>query len=93
MAIKDRSNVYEHIAVALQYAKFQTGVIRSILHADIAAEFLSEATRPAASRHNTSLSFIIPHNAEQNGVAERINLTLMNVVRSVMATARLEDCY
>ena len=35
----------------------------------------------------------VPHSPEQNRVAERINRTLMETARSMMAHAGLPDCY
>lgn len=38
---------------------------------------------------NAQHTSIIPHNPEENGLAERFNLTIMNAVRSVLATAKM----
>ena len=35
----------------------------------------------------------VPHSPEQNGVAERMNRTLMETARSMIAHAGLSDCY
>lgn len=93
ISIKTRSDVVESIQDALQYTKKLTGEIPTILYADNAREYISDAARDDTKAAGTIVNKIVPYNPEQNGIAEIFNLALMNGVRAALHTSKFDDSY
>ena len=66
-----------------------TGSLRS----DNGGEYLSNEFEAYLKSKGIHHEVTVPHSPEQNGVAERMNRTLMETARSMMAHAGLPDCY
>ena len=54
------------------------------LHTDNGKEYTSNAFEAYLRQHGIAHQTTIPYNPQQNGVAERMNRTIMNMVRSMM---------
>lgn len=66
---------------------------RAVLHSDNAKEYVSAAVKEATRMLGTDNHATIPYNPEENGIAERLNRTLMNAVRCVLTEAHLSDSH
>lgn len=91
--IKTRAHVPQAVMAALTYAKNANGQVPSLIHSDNAKEYLSNATQEAARSMGTNTRTTIPYNPEENGIAERVNRTIMDGARTVLATAKMPDEY
>ena len=67
----------------------QIGTLRS----DNGGEYLSKEFRAYLKSKGIHHELTVPYSPEQNGVAERMNRTLMEMARSMMAHAGLRDRY
>ena len=54
------------------------------LHTDNGKEYTSNAFEDYLRQHGIAHQTTVPYNPQQNGVAERMNRTIMNMVRSMM---------
>eukprot|EP00171_Calliarthron_tuberculosum_P022481 IDg22481t1 len=69
----------------LHYAK-QVGDLRKlkVLRTDNGGEYLSNDFRAYLADHGIKHQFTVVYTPQQNGVAERMNRTIINLVRSIM---------
>lgn len=91
--LTSRAYVTQAIIAALVYTKHNTGQVPSIIYSDNAKEYLSAASIDAARSMGTATRTTIPYNPEENGIAERINKTLLEGMRTVLATAGIDQPY
>ena len=63
------------------------------LRSDNGGEYLSKEFRSYLKSKGIHHELTVPHSPEQNGVAERMNRTLMETARSMMAHADLPEKY
>ena len=63
------------------------------LHSDNGGEYLSKEFRSYLNSVGIHQEVTVPHSPQQNGVAERMNRTLMESARSMMAHPGLPDKY
>ena len=63
----------------------------STLRSDNGGEYLSKEFRSYLKSKGIRQELTVPHSPEQNGVAERMNRTLMETARSMMAHAGLPE--
>lgn len=93
VCVQRKSAVLDAITHAIKYTADATGRPPRIIHSDNAKEYLSQAVQAAASAAGVRTQSTIPYNPEENGVAERINRTIMNGVRCVLQTAKIDKAY
>lgn len=93
MAIRKRSEVVLALEAALNYVAATLGTPPQLIHSDNAKEYLSAAVKAIMSQYRTQLRTTIPHNPEENGIAERLNRTLMNGVRCILETVKIGHEY
>lgn len=91
--LRTRAHVLKSVTSALGYAKNAHGQVHAIIHLDNAKKYLSHATIEAAESLCTVLRYTIPYNHEENGFAERINITNMNWPLTILAAAHMPDKY
>lgn len=89
MPLRRKSEVYHAIVAALSYVHQPCGEPPALLHSYNAKEILSEAVKESITNSRTAQLGIVPHNPEENRNAERVNRTLMNAVRCVLATSNI----
>jgi transposase InsO family protein len=58
--------------------------ILALLHTDNGKEYTSNEFENYLHQHGIQHQTIVPYNPQQNGVAERMNMTILNMVRSMM---------
>lgn len=88
-----RSGVLKSIVTALNYTHTTFGVYPRLLHSYNANNFVSLAFKEATRSVSTAIRTVIPHNPEENGIAERVKRTLMNGVGCFMETANMPQEY
>ena len=67
----------------------QLGKTIKVLRTDRGREYLSDEFRTLCEEKGIRRQLTIPYTPQQNGVAERRNRTLLDMVRSMMAHANL----
>ena len=67
----------------------QSGRTIKALRTDRGREYLSELFKQLCDEKGIQRQLTIPYTPQQNGVAERRNRTLLDMVRSMMAQANL----
>lgn len=91
--IQRKAHVLQAVTAALAYSKKIRGDVPAIIHSDNAKEYVAHATIEAARQFGTTTSTTVPHNPEENGLAERLNRTIMDGVRCVLTAADMADGY
>jgi hypothetical protein len=69
----------------------RTGRHVTTLHTDNGGEFKNQRFHEFCLNHGIHQQFTIPYTPEQNGISERMNLTLLNPVRAMLKQANLPD--
>ena len=64
-----------------------------VLRTDRGREYLSEQLKELCDEKGIARQLMMPYTPQQNGVAERRNQTLLEMVRSMMARANLPISY
>ena len=91
--MKHKSDVHE------KFKEFEACVSNDCGHgintrrSDNGGEYVSKEFRAYLKSKGIHHELTVPHSPQQNGVAERMNRTLMECARSMLANARLSDCY
>lgn len=81
----------------LKYQEFssmisnKTGRHITTLRTDGGGEYMSTAFDQLLKSHGTRHEVTIPHTPEQNGVAERLNQTLINTTKCLLKTSNLDN--
>ena len=65
----------------------------SMLRSDNGGEYVSQEFEAYLKSKGIQHQLTVPHSPQQNGVAERMNRTLMESTRSMLAHSGLPDCY
>ena len=80
-----RSEAFHYYKLFAHYAQTHTGRKIKVLRSDRGGEYLSDEFQTHLDECGTQHQMTSAYTPEQNGVAERLNRTLMNVVRSMPA--------
>jgi transposase InsO family protein len=64
-----------------------------ILRTDNGGEFSNGDVKSLCESFGVSQQFTIAYNSQQNGIAERLNLTLFNAVRATLISANIPWSY
>jgi len=91
--LRHKSEVFDKFKEYSAHVKnmFETPV--KILRSDNGGEYISEAFREYLKMTGISHQTTVPYSPQQNGVAERMNRTLMDTTRSMLYTAQLPARY
>lgn len=89
IALKTKAEVTQAIKAALMDVRNTRGDVPRVIHSDNAKEYLAVASVAAAHQFGVTTRTTAPYNPEENGVAERINRTLLKAARAVLATAHM----
>ena len=87
--IKSKSDVYTKFLHYKALVEKETSAKIQKIKADNRGEYNSEKFHQFCQKEGISIHYTVPYTPEQNGVAERLNLTLLNKVRSVLAESSL----
>lgn len=93
MSLQTLSEIVTALESTIQYVHTSTGVPPLLIHSDNSQEYFSTAVASFMAQNGTNICTSIPHNPEENGIAESINSTLLNGVRCVQNTAKLVHAY
>ncbi|SPC63291.1 uncharacterized protein UHOD_12086 [Ustilago sp. UG-2017b] len=77
----------------LEEVKEEVGHYPMVFHSDGGGEYTSTAFRKMLCQRGIVQQTTAPYSPQQNGVSERLNLTIMNVVRPMLSAAGLPDSF
>ena len=80
-----KSEAFHYYKMFANYAQTHTGRKIKVLRSDRGGEYLSDEFQTHLDECGTQHQMTSAYTPEQNGVAERLNRTLMNLVRSMLA--------
>lgn len=83
-AMRTKSETFEYFKKFHKIAEAHTGRKLKVLRTDNGGEYLSNDFRAYLSNHGIKHQLTVAYTPQQNGVAERMNRTLMSLVRAIM---------
>jgi transposase InsO family protein len=83
--MKKRTKVLDKIKHYVAFIYMQTGEHVQVIHCDNAQEYISKDTRSYLASRGIRLELTAPYSPEQNSVAERLNRTLIEHARPMLA--------
>ena len=87
--IMRKSDVLAKFIEFRQYMQTQTGVSVRAIRSDNGGEYASRDMKSYCVANNVRQEFTIPHNPQQNGMAERANRTLVEMTRCMLKDSGL----
>ncbi|CDF40427.1 unnamed protein product [Chondrus crispus] len=87
-----KSEAFERYKMFAQLAQTHTGRKIKVLRTDRGGEYLSTEFKSFLIANGTQHQMTTAYTPEQNGVAERLNRTLVNLVRSMLAHFSFSTC-
>ena len=87
--IKRKSEVLDKFKEFVSYATNTTGKKVKVLRSDNGGEYCSMAFQEYMKQHGIVHQTTVPYSPEQNGVAERMNRTLVETARSMMSHSKV----
>ena len=87
--LRRKSDAKNHIADWCRRSKAYHGREVQEIHADGGKEFINQEIEAMCKKNGTLLTFTQPYTPQHNGMAERMNRTLLEMARSMCAHARL----
>ena len=91
--MKKKSEVFERFCEWKSEVEKSLGQSVKVLRSDNGGEYTSDEFKKYLKVQGIKHEFTIPKNPEQNGVAERLNRTLVEMVRSMLADSRLPKSF
>ena len=91
--LRSKDLVFEHFKLFHALVERETGKKLKCLRSDNGGEYTSRLFRGYCTEHGIRHERTIPRTPEQNGLAERMNRTIMEKVRSMLATAKLPKSF
>jgi len=89
--VKRRTDFSEVFNKWMTMAERQSGMRLKILRSDRGGEYMSWSFQMSLQRKGIQHQSTVPYNPQQNGVAERLNRTLMDGTRSMLSQASLRE--
>eukprot|EP00737_Agarophyton_chilense_P004491 gb/GEZJ01005685.1/.p1 GENE.gb/GEZJ01005685.1/~~gb/GEZJ01005685.1/.p1 ORF type:complete len:172 (-),score=9.74 gb/GEZJ01005685.1/:89-604(-) len=89
--VRDRKDIPAYIDTTLQHIKNTMGPPLRNFCSDNANEYLSQQIQDIYHKHSVHHHLRTPHQPQENGIAERLNRTIMDSVRAILTTAGLDD--
>ena len=86
--MRKKSDAFHYFKMFAQLSHTHTGRKIKVLRTDRGGEYLSKDFESDLSSKGTQHQFTTAYTPEQNGVAERLNRTLINLVRSMLAHSK-----
>ena len=90
---KSADTILKHFRDLVTWALNQFGKRVHILHSDNGGEFVNNSMAEYLAEQGITHHTIVPHRHEMNGLAERLNRTLADGVRSMLADSGLSVGY
>lgn len=89
--MQNKSEVFEHFKKYKQYVEKQTGAKIKVIRSDNGGEYVNKEFDQYLQSQGIERQLTVPHTPQQNGVAERFNRTLVEMARSMLLHAGLEE--
>ena len=87
--LKEKSEVFMVFKKFKAYIEKQSGLPSKALRSDRGGEFTSKAFEVFCEKHGVRRHLTAPYSPQQNGVAERKNRTILDMVRSMLKSKNL----
>lgn len=91
--MKNKSDVFEIFKRFHAMVERQTGKLLKCLRSDNGGEYCSWEFKDYCSKHGIRHEKTVPYTPQHNGVAERMNCTILEKIRSMLSSAKLPKCY
>ena len=91
--LRKKSDVTKAFQKYWHDAKIECDVDVKVLRSDNSGEYRNEEMKRFCTIKLIKQKFTVPHNPEQNGMAERMNRTLIEMTRCIMSDARMIKVY
>ena len=91
--LKHKSDVMRHLQDFISRSETETGHVLKILRSDGGGEYTGSALVQWLNTKGVQRELTTPDTPQQNGVAERMNRTLLDKVRSMLTDAELPETY
>lgn len=91
--VKSKDEALEIFKVFKSYAENQTGLKIKMLRTDNGGEYVNKKFQAFLKDHGIEHQTTVPYSPQQNGVAERVNRTIMEATRSMLQDAGMEKQY
>eukprot|EP00171_Calliarthron_tuberculosum_P021440 IDg21440t1 len=82
--MRNKSETFKYFKIFQKHAEAHTGRNLKLLRTENGGEYLSNDFRAYLADHGIKHQLTVVYTPQQNGVAERMNRTIMNLVRSIM---------
>ena len=73
--------------------KVECGLDVTVLHSDNGGEYRNNELTRFCRQKMIKQEFTVPYNPEQNGMAERLNRTLVEMTRCVLSEAKMDKTF
>lgn len=93
LPMENRGQVAGNLCKAFQYIQWQTGKIPQMVYPENSAQYVIGAIKNIMLETGGEFRTKNPYNLEENGIADRLNSTILNCVRSVLYTAKMDNRY
>jgi hypothetical protein len=91
--MKTKDEVPRKFKEYCEYVKTNTKLVIKTLRSDNGGEYKSKAMTQLCKTMKVKQEFTIPYNPEQNGMAERMNRTLTEMVRCMLQDSKMDKKY
>lgn len=91
--IKDRKDIPTHVHAAITHILHRMRHPLSDLRSDNAKEYTSHTMQDIYRQYGITHHLRTPHQPQESGIAERLNRTIMEAVRALLHTAKLDDTH
>jgi transposase InsO family protein len=88
---KEKNEAFETIKLFKVMAEKETGNVLKTFRTDRGREFTSRVFNRFCDEEGVTRHFMTPYTPQQNGVVERRNRTLMEMVRSIMKAMKVPN--
>src|SRR6266702_2987837 len=92
-SLHEKSEVATHLKAFVAHAKLETGKSLKILHSDGGGKYIAGAVQAYLKEKGIQHEMTTPDTPQHNGVAERMNRTLLDKVWSMLRDASLPKSY
>lgn len=91
--MKNRSEVPHHVKCFLEKMKTNFGNYPKIFRSDNAKEYISKDIENYLETRGITHHLTVPYSSQQNGLAERKNLTYLDAARTLIADSKLSESF
>uniref|UniRef100_W8B6G9 Retrovirus-related Pol polyprotein from transposon TNT 1-94 n=1 Tax=Ceratitis capitata TaxID=7213 RepID=W8B6G9_CERCA len=91
--LRQKSDVFEAFKLYQSFMERQTGLKIKCLQSDNGREYLNNDFDKYLSESGIARRLSVPRTPEQNGVAERMNRTLLDMTRCLLLQSGLSNCF